>query len=142
MWEVFRGLPSLVSKNIFWTHPQGYKMCLCIVANGVESPPHGNYISVLVHMMKGEFDDQLQWPFRGIITVQLLDQEGGEDHWMKEIYMYLLDRTPDEVAGKVENGERSKKGWGLFQFIKHSKLQPKYLKNDRLCFQIGQIYKQ
>ena len=120
----------------FWTHPQGYKVCLCIVANG-EGPAEGHYTSVLIHMMKGEFDDQLKWPFRGIITVMLVDQEGGEDHWSQEVH--ITKRTPDEVADRVIQGERTKKGWGLFQYIPQSKLQPKYLKNDRLCFQIGQI---
>lgn len=120
----------------FWTHPQGYKVCLCIIANG-EGPAHGHYTSVLIHMMRGEFDDQLKWPFRGIITVQLLDQEGGEDHWSQEVH--ITKRTPDEVADRVMNGERTEKGWGLFQYIPHARLLPKYLKNDRLCFQIGQI---
>lgn len=120
----------------FWTHPQGYKMCLSVIANG-EGPAKGQFISVLLHMMRGEYDDQLQWPFRGIVTVQLLDQQGGADHWTKEIY--ITKRTPDEVAGRVVDGNRSGKGWGLFQFISHSKLAPKYLKDDHLCFQIGQI---
>ena len=120
----------------FWTHPQGYKVCLCIIANG-EGPAQGHYTSVLIHMMKGEFDDQLKWPFRGIITVQLLDQEGGEDHWSQEVH--ITNRTPDEVADRVIKGQRTKKGWGLFQFIPHAKLEPKYLNNDSLCFQIGQI---
>ena len=120
----------------FWTHPQGYKVCLCIIANG-EGPAQGHYTSVLIHMMRGEFDDQLKWPFRGIITVMLVDQEGGEDHWSQNVH--ITKRTPDEVADRVMKGERTKKGWGLFQFIPQSKLEPKYLKNDRLCFQIGQI---
>ena len=120
----------------FWTHPQGYKVCLCIIANG-EGPAQGHYTSVLIHMMRGEFDDQLQWPFRGIITVMLVDQEGGEDHWSQQVH--ITKRTPDEVADRVQKSERTKKGWGLFQYIPHSKLEPKYLKNDRLCFQIGQI---
>lgn len=120
----------------FWTHPQGYKVCLCIIANG-EGPAQGHYTSVLIHMMRGEFDDHLKWPFRGIINVQLVDQEGGEEHYSQGVH--ITKRTPDEVANRVMEGERTKKGWGLFQFIPHSKLEPKYLKNDKLVFQIGPI---
>ena len=90
----------------FWTHPQGYKVCLCIIANG-EGPAQGHYTSVLIHMMRGEFDDQLKWPFRGIITVMLVDQEGGEDHWTQEVH--ITKRTPDEVADRVTNGEDEKR---------------------------------
>ena len=94
-------------------------------------------MSVLLHMMKGAYDDQLAWPFRGVINVQLVDQEGGGRCWNKEIH--ITKHTPDEVAGRVTEGERSKKGWGVFQYILHTELEPQYLKNDRLCFQIGEI---
>ena len=77
-----------------------------------------------------ELDDHLN-------VHQLLDQDGGEQHHTQKIH--ITDRTPDDVAKRVIEGERAKFGWGLFQFIKHGELEPKYLKNDRLYFQIGQI---
>ena len=120
----------------FWTHPHGYRMCLRVLANG-EGQLEGHYVSVLLHMMKGKFDDLLEWPFRGIITIQLLDQEGEEDHWTQEIH--FTDRTPNEVANRVMEGEMSKTGWGRFQFIQHNLLTPEYLKNNRLCFRVLQI---
>ena len=120
----------------FYTHHQGYKVCLCIVANG-EGSLYGKYTSVLLHMMKGDFDAYLKWPFRVAISVQLLDQKGEEQHHTKKLE--FTDRTPDDVASRVTEGERAKFGWGLFQFIEHDKLEPRYLKNDRHCFQIGQI---
>ena len=120
----------------FYTHHHGYKVCLCIAANG-EGSLYGKYTSVLLHVMKGEFDAYLKRPFRVAISVQLLDQEGGEEHHTKKIE--FTDRTPDDVASRVTEGERAKFGWGLFQFIKHDKLEPRYLKNNHLCFQIGQI---
>ncbi len=41
-----------------YTHPQGYKICLRVDANG-----SGTHVSVGVHFMRGEFDDSLKWPF-------------------------------------------------------------------------------
>ena len=120
----------------FYTHPQGYKICLCIIANG-EGPANKEYTSVLLHMMKGEFDDFLKWPFQVVITVHLLDQEGGEQHHTQKLH--ITGRTPGDVAKRVTEGERAQFGWGLFQFIKYDKLGTQYLKNDCLCFQIGQI---
>ena len=118
----------------FYTHPQGYKVCLCVIANG-EGPMHGEYTSVLLHLMKGDFDDYLKWPLRVAISVQLLDQEDEEQHHTK--MFEFTDRTPDEVANRVTEGKRAKFGWGLFQFIEHDQLEPRYLKNNQLCFQIG-----
>ena len=120
----------------FYTHPHGYKICLCIIANG-EGSLYGKYTSVLIHMMKGDYDAHLKWPFRVAISVQLVDQDGGEQHHTKKLE--FTDRTPDDVANRVTKGERAKFGWGLFQFIEHDELESRYLKNDCLCFQIGQI---
>ena len=120
----------------FYTHHQGYKVCLRIMANG-EGSLHGEYTSILLHLMKGEFDDYLKWPLRVAISVILLDQEGEEKHHTKTLE--FTDRTSDQVANRVIEGERAEFGWGLFQFIKHDQLEPRYLKNNQLSFQIGQI---
>lgn len=119
----------------FWTHPHGYKMCLSIIANGV-GELQGQYVSALLHMMRGNFDDQHKWPFRGIIVVQLLDQN-GDKHWTKELH--VTDDAPDEMANRVVDGERSRKGFGRFEFIKHDALGERYLKNNCLCFRVAQI---
>ena len=74
--------------------PTGYKICLCIIANG-EGPANKEYTSVLLHMMKGEFDDFLKWPLQAVITVHLLEQEGGEHHTQK---LHITERTPGDVA--------------------------------------------
>ena len=57
----------------FYTNPRGYRMCLSVTANGFRSA-EGTHVSVFVHLMRGEFDNYLTWPFRGDVTVQLLNQ--------------------------------------------------------------------
>ena len=44
----------------FYTHPQGYKVCLSVVANG-SGKGKGTYVSVFAYLMRGEFDDHLKW---------------------------------------------------------------------------------
>ena len=51
-------------------------MCLKVYANG-HRKGKGKYVSVFVYMMQGQFDDELEWPFRGNITVKLLNQQDG-----------------------------------------------------------------
>ena len=69
-------------------------MCLRIDANGW-GIGRGTHVSVSVFMMKGEFDSHLQWPFKGEVTVQLVNQrEGGENydrkHYQHEKYDELF----------------------------------------------------
>ena len=51
----------------FYTHEQGYKMCLKVTANG-QGSGKGSHITVVVYLMKGEYDDQLEWPFKADVT--------------------------------------------------------------------------
>ena len=116
----------------FYTHPQGYKLCLQVDANG-----DGANVSVFICLMQGEFDDRLKWPFRGDITIQILNQEGKEGHRTRIIS--FTDRTPDNIAGKqLAAGERNF-GWGRFRFISHNELSPKYLKKDCLQFRVSEV---
>ena len=116
-----------------YTHHQGYKICLNVDANGFGSGK-GTHVSVYVLFTKGEFDDSLKWPFRGVIVFRLLDQLNGEDH--KTGTNTYDDTVEDRYCSRVIYGERAKSGWGLFKFISHSQLNPKYLRNDTLQFQI------
>lgn len=52
----------------FYTGPQGYKLCLSVNSRGHRS----RYVSVYVHLMWGEFDYQLKWPFKGRVQVKLM----------------------------------------------------------------------
>ncbi len=116
-----------------YTHHQGYKICLCVYANGCNTGK-GTHVSVFVHFMRGEFDDSLKWPFRGVISYQLLDQVNGEDH--KTSTEFYNDKVQNKYCtGRVTEGERGG-GWGEPKFIAHSELEPKYLRNDTLFFQI------
>ena len=114
----------------FYTHTQGYKMCLRVIANG-QGSGKGTHITVAVYLMKGEFDDQLEWPFRGDITIQLLSQQGDDGHFTRTIYQAKGERS------KASLGERFICGWGVSQFKSHSELYPKYLQNDSLRFHIS-----
>jgi TNF receptor-associated factor 4 len=121
----------------FYTRPGGYKMCLAIYANRW-AEERSKCISVYVHLMQGEFDDKLDWPFRGDVCVQLLswEEEGGEN--LKELHtrMISFDESAQVLectaASRVVGGERAEVGRGLCKFGSHRDVREKYLKNDRL----------
>jgi TNF receptor-associated factor 4 len=119
----------------FYTHPRGYKMCLRVEANGL-GDGNNTHVSVYLYMMRGEYDDSLKWPFRGDVTVQLLNQLRGGGHHIKIID--VTDKSSDNLE-RVVLGERSPRGWGFHDFISHSCLRPHYLKDDCLKFCIKEI---
>ena len=117
----------------FYTHPQGYKMCLRVDAMG-----KGTRVSVFGHLMRGEFDDYLKWPFQGHVTVAILNQLEDNNHATTTIDF------PD-TTGRVTNGERAPSGYGRPTFIAHTDLNHKsaknyqYLKYDCLRFRIVKV---
>ena len=120
----------------FYTHPNGYKMCLGVVPNGMGSGK-GTHLTVLVHLMRGEFDDQLKWPFRGNVTISIVNQEEDKNHvvWILRVNDNVPAGTTDRVIGIARNP----KGCGLFQFLRHTNLQPKYLKNDSIKLGVKKV---
>ena len=119
----------------FYTHSRGYKMCLRVTANG-QGNGKGTHITVAVYLMKGEYDDQLEWPFRGDITIQLLNQQGDQqEHYTKTIC------GAEAVKYDGKSGEKFISAWGISQFKSHGEVYKKFLKKDCLKFQVATIAK-
>ena len=62
----------------FYTSRYGYKLCLrlYILGDGIGK---GTHMSLFFVVMRGEFDNILQWPFTYKVTFRLLNQNGGKD---------------------------------------------------------------
>ena len=116
----------------FYTHPRGYKMCLRINANG-RLDGENTHVSVFLHMMKGEHDEYLHWPFRGNVTV---NQSRDEEHYLKNI---VLDELAADATGRLVSRQFNMCGCGLTKFIPHKDLRPKFLKNDCLKISIKEV---
>ena len=81
-------------------------MCLKIYPKGWG---RGTHVGVAVSMMKGEFDPHLKWPFKGEITVELVNQkEGGKKCEGKPV----THECHTSAFKQVMEGERAKSGWG------------------------------
>ena len=62
----------------FYTSRYGYKLCLrlYILGDGIGK---GTHMSLFFVLMRGEFDNILQWPFISKVTFRLLNLAGGKD---------------------------------------------------------------
>lgn len=110
----------------FYTSHRGYNMTIITNLRGGD----GCDISVYVRMLQGEHDKELEWPFIGRVTFELLNQLADRKHHVKIINV-----------GKDDDMQVSK-GMGVTQFISHALLEydpaehTQYLKDDTLYFRI------
>ena len=121
--------------SAFYTHLCGYKMCLNVFAKGY-GKGEDSHISVYLHLMRGEFDAMLKWPFHGKIIIKLL-KRGDIAHYTKKIVFGQSDEYIAATQQVVEK-ERNKIGCGLERFISHDDIQ-KYEKDGSLQFEITKV---
>ena len=128
----------------FYTGPGGYKLCLSVNANGLDDGA-GTHVSVYVNLMRGEHDDKLTWPFRGDITIRLVNQNRDQNHF--EECLELNDElvaTGGRALSRVTSQEKAESGWGIPNFISHTEVDStastkQYLKNDCIKFRVTKV---
>ena len=123
----------------FYTHHGGYRVVICIHANGYRESSKGTHTSVYIHLMKGKHDCDLQWPFPATVTVNLLNQLEDRHHHSASI---SIPPNEADVSGRVEGDRERGIGYGRHKFISHTDLAHnpadncQYLKDDCLYFRI------
>ena len=115
----------------FYTHHGGYKMYLCVCANGWIGGT-ATHLSVYLSLMKGPYDDQLKWPLNGHCEVKLLNQISNSEHH--------LGKGKYQVSGhqKITGGACM---WYSERFISSEDIHKttpthQYLKDDSIFFQV------
>ncbi|XP_068691439.1 TNF receptor-associated factor 6-like [Montipora foliosa] len=129
--EAIRGLTlALHSPGFYTALENGYKFCLRINLNGVDSGK-GKHIALFVHAMSGSFDERLQWPFKGRVTLTLLDQS-SQSSAPNHITETFKVNDEDLLAFRRPTVERNHKGYGYVKFAPITVLSDaRYVKDDR-----------
>ncbi|XP_073243627.1 TNF receptor-associated factor 6-like [Porites lutea] len=116
----------------FYTSLYGYKMCLRMNLNGVDSGL-GKHIALFVHMMQGDYDDILEWPFFGKkINLSILDQSKLHCHISETLVV-----EDDLIAFQRPTDRRNSKGYGYVEFapIDHIR-EPRHVKNNTMLVRV------
>lgn len=99
----------------FYTHPRGYKLYLKVYANGA-GQYENTHLSIFVCLMHGENDDDLVWPFRGVVSFEVLNPNSDTDH--KEGKARFLQMKRSEKNRKVSAAQgKSGVGWGVANLL-------------------------
>ena len=93
-------------------------MCLKVYPNG-SIGGLGTHVSIRTCILQGPFDGDLKWPFRGDVTLQIVNQAGDDKH--KENVIHYTSHTPDSSASRVIDRVRPG-AWGLEKACSHSSL--------------------
>ena len=122
---------AFFSPAIF-TDSYEYKFGIRVYLSGVDNG-RGRYVAIFVHLMNGEHDDFLQWPFTGTITLSILDRNGTRNNDIRQIVQATLivsvfQRFREAICPK---------GCGFVKFAPIGQVfGPNYLKEGKLFLKI------
>ena len=114
-----------VDSDPFYTHHHGYKFKLKILYFDSSDNDIGAYL----YLIKGEYDDQLNWPVEVKVQLELLNQNGDHHHVVRTKNMKWnkdkrdTDNIIDDSLMKYPDLEKSSDG-------------VQYMKNDCLKFRV------
>ena len=99
----------------FYSGRYGYRMCLrlYIMGDGIGKSTH---LSLFFVVMRGEFDNILQWPFTHKVTFKLINQAGGRD---------IVDTfQPDPMSSSFRKPKSDMNiASGCPRFVSHTELE-------------------
>ena len=125
----------------FYSHCNGYKLCIGVDVAGM-GEGEGTHVSLNVHILRGEFDDKLQWPFRGTVRLLVLNERRDCNHF--EAAVEFTDDTPLVNSARVTCSDMST-GWGNALLMPHSQLtfnsatDCELVKYNRLRFAVTEV---
>ena len=119
----------------FYSHPGGYKMFCGVYPNG-QGDAKGTHLSLFVYIMRGEYDDQLKWPFNGVVTIAMFNRRTNE--WDNSKDFKLDDSVPNNDRRRVVD-RLSGGGCGYPRWITSKELAEKYLLEDIIRFKVKKV---
>ena len=124
---------SPIFTGALYNYPQGRVVGIRIYPEGVGSG-RGTHVALFIHMIQGEYDSLLVWPFSGTITVSVLDQSapGGRDE-----ISGVMKAMPHLSAFQKPRNAISCIGYGFAKFAPIEKFfGPPVVKDDKLFLKI------
>ena len=108
----------------FYSHHHGYKFSLKISYN-----EDFNDIGAHLYLMVGEYDDDLQWPMKGKVQLELLNQAGDHRHVVRRRKLKL---TKDKRDSDIVISESIIK----YSSVEHVSTSIQYIVNNCLKFRV------
>ena len=120
----------------FYTRGEtGYKFCVRFDFNGDLNTPDsfGNYVSISLYMMKGEFDHRLRWPLMGKVKFCILNQSQTDPS--DDLWEVMSTRNKSTAFHRPKGDMNGGYGYPNFAPVKTVFSAP-YLKDDTLKIRV------
>ena len=121
----------------FYTHPGGYKMCISMnpITTASEKDETLSF-KMNIHMMMGEFDDYLQWPFAGaVVSISVTSRHSSQCN--RSVHLELDGEDTLYVRSKQIDGSISEEYGAVMKF--QQKDMGSFLVGDRLTVMVYRI---
>ena len=119
----------------FYTFPNGYKLCAAVYPHGTSSG-RGSHISMYVSILRGEFDDQLQWPFQGSVSIDIFNY--STQKWDRKSAIEFEASDDVMFTGQPIN-IHSNPGLGFPKWVHLDDVFQKYCNNGMVRFRVVKI---
>ncbi|XP_068761369.1 TNF receptor-associated factor 6-like [Montipora capricornis] len=132
--DAVNGVMTAIYSPAIHTNLFGYKLCMRINLNGVDSGV-GKFVALFVHMMQGDYDNILEWPFTGRIELSILDQREGVE--FREHISKTLLAKPNLLAFQRPTAPRIYEGCGYVGFAPIEQIrEPHHVRNNTMLVRI------
>ncbi|XP_068710755.1 uncharacterized protein [Montipora foliosa] len=108
-------------------------MGIRIYPNGVGSG-RGTHVALFIHMMESAFDDLLDWPYAGTVTVSVQDRSGST---ARSDISRIIQANPYLSTFQKPDETICRTGYGYERFARIEEFfGPRYVKDDKLLLKI------
>ena len=130
-YEHYKEIEHEIFTPPFYSHHGGYKLQLLIYPKGYNAG-YNTHLSVYICVMKGEYDDKLQWPFNLGVAVEMYNWTLEKWTEVKYITDIIQHRTLECISRAVFTSEGSK-------CVTFRKLVGNYLQDDFIRFRVTRV---
>ena len=133
--EYYKSIDFHWQSDPFYSFPRGYKLSVTVYPNGT-SKGKGTYLSVYVAILRGEYDDELEWPFKGVVNVQLYNY--GAFAWESKPPIEFEDSDGVKFTGKPQD-TLSNMALGIPRWVLLEDITYKYCHKGMIRFKVPKV---
>ena len=130
------------SNPFFFPNEHGYKFRCKVSANG-DGKGRNHSVSCFLQLMRGQNDDDLTWPFRGQILIEILNWLENKHHVQR--VLTFDDGDSDQICGRVLEGNVASSSLGYERIVSHDDLPcnhskgTQYIREDCVYWRIRTV---
>jgi len=120
----------------FYSAPLEYRFIVSIYPNGI-SKGKGSYLSLFISILGGQYDNELKWPFRGVVYIQIYNYSMSQ--WVERKPVAFEGTDSIGYTGKPEGFNSTNPGLGFPQWLRLSELEEDYCHKGMVKFKVENV---